>query len=139
MFACVRAELSSVTLFRDESGRDFDKSNAITYMRMLRLVAAHPVVKIDKIILVAHDPEILPLCDSVIGLVAMKDNESDAVWTQATFASVLLDGELNDDLQRFALLWRFAEARRLSIPLRTIRRYRGSGCRSTCRSGHLST
>ena len=74
MFACRQAELSNVTLFRDESGRDFDQDNAFAYMKMLRLVAADPVLGISKIILVTHDSNLLPLCDSVIDLAALKAN-----------------------------------------------------------------
>jgi ABC-type lipoprotein export system ATPase subunit len=37
-------------------------------MKMLRLVASDPIIQIDKIILVTHDPELLQLCDSVVDL-----------------------------------------------------------------------
>jgi exonuclease SbcC len=68
VLACRRAGIEGMSLVRDESGAALDPANARVYVAMLRRAAT--IVRADKVLFVAHDPEIWSLADSQISISA---------------------------------------------------------------------
>lgn len=62
MLACRRSGLEGVTLVRDESGAALDPERAHAWVSMLRRAAE--IVGASRVLLVAHNPEVVELCDS---------------------------------------------------------------------------
>jgi exonuclease SbcC len=79
IFACLKAGVRRPTLVRDEAGAHLDPVNHRAYIAMLRAIVER--VGASRMLLVVHDPTVIPLCDAVIdvGVTVPKADENKAV------------------------------------------------------------
>lgn len=73
--ACRRAGIERPIIIRDESGAALDPSNARAYIKMLRKAAEE--LNAERVLFVAHDPELQELADARLDVGTLSDQSND--------------------------------------------------------------